>query len=839
MGTTGPCGPCTEIHIDHCSAANITHERAKFVNADKPDLTELWNLVFIQYNRNDDGSITQLPARHVDTGMGFERLTAILQHKSSNYDTDIFTPIFNAVQQITNAPLYTGSFPSMTDNATIDTAYRILADHARMITTCLADGMLPDQNQKLRRVLRKAFTISENVFGNEKLLSYLIPIVVETLGTAYPEMHNKQNSVLELIAHEQEVFKALRACSSKAFVAALAEFPNLQDIDLMECPGFVPAYRDFQARKETFQNNIIPGSFLYKLTDTYGLTEENFKKLAELENMECDLHGYLTEMTNAKFKSKTSSTTSKTAYNKDKLELLRCDNKTLTNLTQKLNATDNSWKYNYVYDCDSKTYKIAALSARLTGLVYRGRAVDTLVLGETTSEDDLLYIITDASNFYYESGGQQADSGVILLTSANDNTTTNDNTTLELPVVNVDFINDCVVHVCRLPKVEQKLILKTNAELKLVVDVNLRQRTICHHTATHLLSAAIRSLFNKITYQVSSAVTTDHCKLELSLMGKRINKEDILRLENLINQTIQSKVPVDVKNVMASDVLQQDDIVMVPGEIYPETDLRLISIKCDKPQLLSKELCCGTHATNTRELEYFSITNFRQTNRARYAFTAVAGIAAENALKTAALLQHRVDMLNEQFKTDQLTNATEIELQKIRHNLMHTEALLPYVLKINTLERINNLLRKLKETTRTTLKEFVEVEMKALLQEKCIETHPFIVHYITSSVLVEEVPLQKATKLCTDRPILVASMCNSIIKARCCVPKKFISDQFDAEQWLKEFAVPFKAQVAAPKGQNTAEVCNMKGKKVSTQFEEQLEEATTRANKFASNRLLL
>ncbi|CAD7004945.1 unnamed protein product [Ceratitis capitata] len=747
--------------------------------------------------------LTQLPARHVDTGMGFERLTAILQNKSSNYDTDLFTPIFNGIKRITHAPHYKGIFPTSAEAATLDTGYRILADHARMITTCLADGMLPDQNQKLRKVLRKAFTISENVFANETLLSQIVPFVIETIGMAYPEMYHKHNSILELIAHEQEVFKSLRESSSKAFAEVLTEFPNLEEVDLMECPGFVPAYRDFQAQKKFFKNNTLPGKFLYKLTDTYGLTEENFKKLAELENMECDLHGYLKEITNAKLKSK-SSLSNGSGSGENKLENQRRVNEALLQLTQKLSQTDNSWKYNYSYDVANKKYHIPALSTQVLGMVFRGKESDTVSLDSTTS--GFLYIVTDASNFYYESGGQQADTGTILLLTENG---------------------------------DPQLKLPTGDQVELLVDANQRELITCHHTATHLLNGAIRSLFKKVTYQVSSGVTSKNCKLEVGLIGKRIKKEDVTRLENMITQTIKSKSPIDVKTINASDVLQENDVTMVPGEIYPETGLRLITVNCEDSQLLSKELCCGTHAINTQELEYFSITNLRQTNRARYAFTAVAGMAAENALKTAALLQHRVDMLEKQFNSDKLTNATEVELQKIRHHLVHTEVALPYVFKIDTIERINDILRRLKETTRTTLKEFVEVEMKTLLQEKPIEHHPFLVHYLTSSALVDEVPLQRATKLCSDRPILVVSMCDSIVKARCCVPKKFISDQFDAEQWLKEFATVFKTQVAAPKGQNSAEVCNMKGKKVSTQFEEQLEVAISKAQAFAAQRLLL
>lgn len=123
--------------------------------------------------------------------------------------------------------------------------------------------------------------------------------------------------------------------------------------------------------------------------------------------------------------------------------------------------------------------------------------------------------------------------------------------------------------------------------------------------------------------------------------------------------------------------------------------------------------------------------------------------------------------------------------------------------------------------------------MRNLLQEKPHETHPFILHYITSSALVEEIPLQRATKLCQDRPILVVSMCDSVVKARCCVPPNCATDKFNASAWLQSFADTFGGQVAAPKGQDPQVVCNMKGRRVNNQFEEQLEQAMAKAHAFA------
>ncbi|KAH8351401.1 hypothetical protein KR059_001438 [Drosophila kikkawai] len=829
MGATGPCGPCTEIHIDHRPDLGSVEQRAKLVNAGRADLTELWNLVFIQYNRLADGSISELPAHHVDTGMGFERLTALLQNKTSNYDTDLFAPIFDGIQQASKAPAYGGSFSA---GASLDTSYRILADHSRMATACLADGMLPDQNQKLRRVLRKALNISDHVFGHEKLLAQLVPIVVETLGEAYPEMSSRQQAVVDLINHEQEVYNNLRESSSKAFAEVLSEFPNLDDIDLMECPGFVPAYREFQVQRSRFPNNTIPGDFLYKLTDTYGLTEESFLKLAELENMNCDLERYRAEVSLAKIKAKSGQ------RENGQGEEVICDvvseqriAEAQAKLTKRLAATDNSHKYAYTFDKESDSYRIPPLRSRVVGMLLNDAEVSRTQASRLQEPStDIISLVTASSNFYYESGGQQSDEGTILVRNQNQPEQPH-----LLKVTCVKHLNDCVVHMCRLTSspTNEAFELAIGDEVELQVDAKQRQLNTCHHTATHLLNAAIRSLFNKVTYQVSSSVTSDQCKLEVGLLGKRIQKSDVQLIEDLINRIICSATPVKVELLSAAQVLQQNDITMVPGEVYPEQGLRLVNVESQELQLSSKELCCGTHATNTSELSCFCIVNLKQTNRARFAFTAVAGQAAENVLKTAALLRHRVDLLEKQFQTDKITNATEAELQTIRHNMLHTDIKLPYAFKMDTLERLNEMLKRIKDSSRTTLKEFVEVEMRNLLQEKPLASHPFILHYITSSALVEEIPLQRATKLCPDRPILVVSMCDSVVKARCCVPASCIGDKFNASSWLQSFADTFGGQVASPKGQDPRFVCNMKGRRVSNLFEEQLEQALAQANAFA------
>src|SRR5439155_14081476 len=182
-GNTGPCGPCTEVHIDR------TPDRTggRLVNAGTDKVIEIWNLVFIQFNRNEDQSLTPLPARHVDTGMGFERICAVLQGKSSNYDTDVFTPIFEAVRKVTRSEPYTGKLDDLKD-----TAYRVIADHIRTLTFALTDGASignVGREYVLRRILRRAERYGVQVLGTtEPFLPELVPTIVDLMGGTFPEL---------------------------------------------------------------------------------------------------------------------------------------------------------------------------------------------------------------------------------------------------------------------------------------------------------------------------------------------------------------------------------------------------------------------------------------------------------------------------------------------------------------------------------------------------------------------------------------------------------------------------------------------------------------------------
>ncbi|KAG8234413.1 hypothetical protein J437_LFUL015523 [Ladona fulva] len=277
MGPTGPCGPCSEVHYDF-HGRTLASER---VNAGFPDLIELWNIVFIQYVRHENGTLSPLPCKHVDTGMGLERLACVMQGVTSTYDTDIFRPLFHAIQKITGAPAYEGKFLKDDIHGT-DTAYRILADHARMITVAIADGMLPDHNHRLRRVIRRALSVSQDLLrkGSEghKLLFEICAQTANSLESAYPGIVPRLESIKAVLAHEEQVLLNLRSHSSSQWSKLISKWPQLADVDVASSPGLVQAFEELQA---LVRNGVksVNEKMAFSLYDTYGLNEDFSKAI--------------------------------------------------------------------------------------------------------------------------------------------------------------------------------------------------------------------------------------------------------------------------------------------------------------------------------------------------------------------------------------------------------------------------------------------------------------------------------------------------------------------------------------------------------------------------------
>ncbi|MBA4187206.1 MAG: alanine--tRNA ligase [Planctomycetaceae bacterium] len=380
MGNTGPCGPCTEVHIDRTPDKS----GGPLVNGGTDKVIEIWNLVFIQFNRNEDQSLTPLPAQHVDTGMGFERICSVLQGKNSNYDTDVFTPIFEAIQKVTRAPEpYTGILENLKD-----TAYRVIGDHIRTLTFALTDGAVIGnlgRDYVLKRILRRAERYGVQVLGTtEPFLHMLVPTVVEHFSGAFPELKRDPQKVRDMIYDEEVAFLRTLKRGIKLFDKIAADM----------------------AKTGRTQVN---GEEAFKLHDTYGVIIDITLQMAQEKGLTVDVPGFEEEMKRAQDGSR--GTQKKFTVTAVKGDLPRTD--------------------------DSPKFQFAAVNAKVLGWVKDHEVVRSgkLVAGEEVA------LLVDRTNFYGEQGGQVGDTGTMRSASGADFEVT-DTQRLGETVLHVGILHD-------------------------------------------------------------------------------------------------------------------------------------------------------------------------------------------------------------------------------------------------------------------------------------------------------------------------------------------------------------------------------------------------------------
>ena len=349
MGDTGPCGPCTEIHID------LTPDKSggALVNRGTDRCIEIWNLVFIQFNRNPDGGLITLPARHVDTGMGFERVASVLQGKKSNYDIDLFRTLFAAIQDLTKAPAYSGRL----DNR-VDTAYRVVADHIRALTFSLADGATPGNEKRgyvVRSILRRAERFGRQYLGTrEPFLHLLVPSVVEAMGDAFPEIRSRQAEVQRVLVEEEESF--LRTLDR-----GMRLFTEVAD------------------KTKKAGHPAIGGADAFDLHTTYGLFVDITRQMAEEVGLGVDMPGYHQRM--EEFRDTSGKGRKKLVITAIEGEIPACD--------------------------DSLKHQGLATTSRVVGFVTDNKVTRQGAL----KTGDACALLTDHTCFYAEQGGQVGDIG--------------------------------------------------------------------------------------------------------------------------------------------------------------------------------------------------------------------------------------------------------------------------------------------------------------------------------------------------------------------------------------------------------------------------------------------
>lgn len=782
MGPTGPCGPCSEIHYDHHGIL----DRPEFVNGNLHDLVELWNLVFIEFNMNVDGTISKLPHKHVDTGMGLERLTAVLQQTTSNYDIDVFQTLFSAIQKsCPKIPRYGGNFGEKDWNF-LDRDYRILADHCRMVTASLSDGMIPEQNQKLRRILRRCFAIASNTFNKDvHLIKEMIAYVVDSLGIVYPEMEKNYKNVVHIIEYEAELYNTLRKTATDEWKKLSTENSRLENLDVLEMPGIIAAYKDIKL------SNIehISPEYGYKLYDTFGLDNDTITALCDALDIKYNIGNLEMQMDKMKLQSKSSNLIQQLPYEMSEIS--------------KLPTTDDSFKYEYF--AANGEYNFIKLPVQILMVID-----DSHKQAKNLKDLHEYELILDKTNLYVESGGQMSDRGSIDFECGT------------FTVHTLKNINGYIFHKGLFKSKDNK-----NKEIDncihmpglLTINEEVRLQNMRNHTCVHLINASFKQL-KSVTCQKSSKVTNDYCNLDISCFCDKVNLSDIAQIEEKVKYIIMNEVPVNVQNINSQDLLTMDNITVVPGEVYPETGIRLIDIK--HKDFHSREPCCGTHVLNTNDLVDMCMVAFRSLGRSTSALYAVTGTKAQLAIRNGAELMNDIKLLKrtvEDNSYEQEKAETEVGLLRQRLNYdINNSLVLPILVKDKAKTILDSISKQIKLDGRGRLREFIDMEMKNAIATNKMMTpnnNPYLIHYLRCSMMMENVSLQRATSLCEDVPVIVISFTDSIVKARCCIPEKLRNEEFTADKWLMSFCSVMKSALSKSPGQDATLVCQMKAKKIS------------------------
>lgn len=573
MGDTGPCGPCSEIHYDRIGG----RDAASLVNADDPDVIEIWNIVFIQYNRDEKG-LSLLPQKHIDTGMGLERLVSILQNQSSNYDIDVFTPIFDKLAEFSKVGPYEGKLGEE-DTTLKDTAYRAIADHIRTLSFAIADGAVPNNEGRgyvLRRILRRATRYGQQILKAEPgFFQKLIPVVVETFGEAFPELIENKATITEVIAEEEEAFSNMLDRGIKFFTELEAE--------VKEAGG-----------KE------VTGDKAFFLYDTLGFPIDLTELMAEEAGLIVDSEGFAKEMETQKQRSREARAAAKSG-GAPRLELIAEQTAALSD--KGVLTTDDSFKYKWDVE----------LPATVMSIFGPDGFYDD---GSSAEAGDFVGLILDKSSFYAEAGGQEADLGSLRIIDDSGDVVGS------FEVRDVQTYGGFLLHT----GLVQEGKIESGSIVNCRVDYDRRRQVAPNHSMTHVLNAALREVLGDTVDQRGSLCNDEKLRFDFS-HKKAMSVDQLRKTEQFCQKAVQDSLPVQAKTMPLAEAQELDGVRAVFGEVYPDP-VRVVSVGDDT----SIEFCGGTHVGNTAEAEAFVLVEETAVAKGIRRITAVTRDAAVQAI---------------------------------------------------------------------------------------------------------------------------------------------------------------------------------------------------------------
>ncbi|BAT91088.1 hypothetical protein VIGAN_06239400 [Vigna angularis var. angularis] len=739
MGDTGPCGPCTEIHFDRIG----NRDAASLVNYDDPTCIEIWNLVFIQFNREADGSLKPLPAKHVDTGLGFERLTSVLQNKMSNYDTDIFMPIFDVIQKATGARPYSGKVGA-DDVDKIDMAYRVVADHIRTLSFAIADGSRPGNDGReyvLRRILRRAVRYGREVLkAKERFFSGFVSVVVNLMGDVFPELKQQETHIRNVIEEEEESFGRT----------------------------LIKGIEKFETAVQHVQGKTLSGEEAFVLWDTYGFPLDLTQLMAEEKGLVVDVKGFDRAMEAARERSRSAQT-------KQAGGAIVMDADATSALHKRgISPTDDSFKYAWFKDHES------VVQAIYTGSEF----VDTVNTGDDVG------LVLESTSFYAEQGGQIFDTGSL------------EGTIGSFEVHNTQVYGGFILHIGNGTGVSvgDRVVCKVDYGRRAIIAPN----HTCTHMLNFALREVLGNhvdqkgsivLPEKLRFDFShgkpvdadnlrriEAIVNEQIKAELDVSAKEATLADAKRINGL--RAVFGEVYPDPVRVVSIGQ-KVEDLLADPDN--------------EKWLSISSELCGGTHISNTREAKAFALLSEEGIAKGIRRITAVTTDRAYDAMKVADELEQQVD---EAAKLD--GSLLEEKVSSLKNNVETLSIPAAKKADIKTkIARLQDQVRKAqKQIAEENKRKAVNITAeKAELAASNGKT--FCISRVNVGLDVAAVR-EAVTKVMDQKglSVMVFSTDESTNKAVICagVPEKGDKGKLDVAEWLSNALGPLKGRCGKGKG---------------------------------------
>ncbi|QED23482.1 alanine--tRNA ligase [Candidatus Deianiraea vastatrix] len=559
MGDTGPCGPCSEIYYDYGDSVKGGLPGSEDQDGDR--FVEIWNLVFMQFNQEKGKPLEKLAKPCIDTGMGLERLVSVLEGKTNNYDTSLFSQLISNSREILSDK-----------NEENLVAHRVVADHLRATSFLISDGILPSNEGRgyvLRRIMRRAMRYLHQINPNESKMHELFDKLQDLMGRQYPELSKNSELIKNTIKLEENGFRETLARGMKMI---LDEFK-------------VGSINEISSQK----NPIISGDFAFKLYDTYGFPFDMTADIMKRVGGVVDEKGFENAMLEQKNRSKGTF-----GGHGDQKE-----SQIWLEIAKKLDSTCVLEDMNQVSRMTDDVLK-----SRVLAIVKNGENVDFIGKNQSMSSDEI-WILLDKTCFYAESGGQCSDIGYI---SSNDEKTA---------IIDVQKVaGKLVIHKLKSANFD----IKVSNEYEISVSKTHRENTAKNHTATHILQAALKSILGQTVSQKGSEVTSEKLRFDFNF-SRQLSSDETGKIEAFINDIISQNLSVE-SVVDKKENIEKHNAIANFGEKYGD-EVRIVKI--GENGIASSELCGGIHVKNTASIGFFKIISERSVGSGLRRIEAITG----------------------------------------------------------------------------------------------------------------------------------------------------------------------------------------------------------------------